>query len=210
LKLKWIAHCCFLITSDNGLRILTDPYESQMSLRWDPLNEEADIITISHEHFDHNNVLAVRGNPQILREAAVVKGIKFQLILTEHGAQMGENRVFCFEVDGVRLCHCGDLGHELSDAQAATMGRVDVLMIPVGGTYTIDAAIATRICDRLKPSVAIPMHFSCEKVLSKILAPVDEFLKGKDHVAQIDSCEIELHAKDLPAESKILLPKSQN
>ena len=112
---------------------------------------------------------------------------------------MGENRLFCFEVDAVRICHCGDFGHELSDDQVEAMRRMDVLMIPVGGTYTVDAVAATRICEKLKPSVVIPMHFSCKKVLSDVLAPVDGFLKGKDNVFQLDSSEIELHAEDLPA-----------
>lgn len=210
MKIRWIGHCCFLITSDTGVRILTDPYENQRSLRWDPLDAEADIITVSHEHFDHNNVAAVRGRPKVVVKTEEVKGIEFRAINTQHGAQMGENRVFCFEVDGVNVCHCGDLGYKLSDAQAAEIGRVDVLMIPVGGTYTIDAAIATEICEQLEPAVVFPMHFRCEKVTTEILAPVDEFLKGKGKVVRLDSSEIVFRAGGLHGGMQIILLRSQN
>ena len=97
MKIQWLGHCSFLITSDSGTRIITDPYENQMGLKWDDLDEEADIVTVSHEHFDHNNVSAIRGNPAVVRETMEVKGIKFRLIPTHHGSRMGNNRVFCLK-----------------------------------------------------------------------------------------------------------------
>ena len=210
MKIQWLGHCSFLITSDSGLRIITDPYENQMSLRWNDLDEKADVVTVSHEHFDHNNVSAIRGNPVIVRDTIEVKGIKFNMIPTFHGSGMGNNRVFCFKVDGVNICHCGDLGHMFSDDQAKAMGKVDVLFVPIGGTYTTDAEIATKIYEKLKPGIVIPMHFSCEKMTSDIIKGIDGFIKGKDNVIRLDSSEINLEAGALPTTTQIILPKSVN
>jgi len=210
MKIRWLGHCSFLITSDNGLRIITDPYENQMSLRWDDLDEEADVATVSHEHFDHNNVAAIRGNPQVVRETTTIEGIEFKQIPTQHGAEMSENRVFIFEIDGIKLCHCGDIGNVLTDRQATSIGKVDVLFVPVGGTYTADALSATKIYERLNARIVIPMHFSCEKMQSEIIATVDGFIEGKDNVIRIDSNEIDIRKEDLPGRTQILLMKSAN
>ena len=109
-------------------------------------------------------------------------------------------------MDGVKVCHAGDLGHVLSDEQVTEMGKVDVLLIPVGGFYTIDAKAANQVCDQLKPRVIIPMHYKTDK-LDFPIAGVDEFLRGKSSVTRLDSSEVELKSGELPAITQIMVLK---
>ena len=210
MKVKWLGHASFLITSDTGMKIITDPYATDDRLKYGDIRESADIVTVSHDHFDHNNAAAVGGDPVVVRGSTEAKGIKFKGIPTHHdeagGSQRGDNVIFCFEVDGVKVCHLGDLGHPLSDKQIAELGQIDVLLIPVGGFYTIDAAVATRLCGQLKPGVIIPMHFKNAKAGLPI-AGVDEFLKGKQNVSQPDASEAEFKQGELPAETQIIVLK---
>ena len=210
MKIKWLGHATFLITSESGIRIITDPYETTEALRYGEIKELADIVTISHDHADHSNVAAVQGNPQVVRGTTEAKGIKFKGIPTAHddvgGSKRGKNIIFCFEVDGLNICHAGDLGHPLTDDQVSVIGKADVLIIPVGGFFTIDARVASQVCDGLKPSVVIPMHYKTDK-LDFPIAGVDEFLKGKDNVNRLDASEVELRSGELPASTQIMVPK---
>ena len=166
---------------------------------------------MSHGHGDHNNVAAVRGNPDVVRGTATVKGIEFRGIPTYHddagGQQRGENTIFCFEVDGIRVCHLGDLGHPLDDKQVTELGSVDILLTPVGGYYTIDARVATEVCNQLKPRVIIPMHYKTDK-LAYPIAGVDEFLQGKGNLSRLDTTEVEFKQGGLPASTQIIVLKS--
>ena len=210
MKIKWLGHACFMITSDSGIRIITDPYFTGGGLSYGEIKESADIVTVSHEHGDHNNVSGVRGNPEAVRGTARVKGIEFKDISTYHddsgGSQRGKNTIFCFTVDGIRVCHLGDLGHQLSDTQVAELGIVDILLIPVGGFFTIDAKVAGQVCDRLKPRVIIPMHYENNKCAYPI-AGVDKFLKGKKGVSQLNTSEAEFKPGELPASTQIIVLK---
>ena len=210
MKVKWLGHATFLITSDAGIRIITDPYADRPELSYGEIKESADIVTVSHEHSDHNNVAAVQGNPEVVRGTAEVKGIEFKGIPTYHddseGQQRGANVIFCFEVDGIRVCHLGDLGHPLADAQMAEIGKVDILLVPVGGFYTIDAEVATQTCNALSPRVVIPMHFKNEKCAFPI-AEVDKFLEGKDNVTLLGVSEAEFKQGALPNVAQIVVLK---
>jgi L-ascorbate metabolism protein UlaG (beta-lactamase superfamily) len=210
MKIKWLGHAAFLITSDSGTRIITDPYKPDDALKYSNIEESADIVTVSHDHSDHNNVAAVRGNPQEVRGTTEAKGIKIKGIPTAHddtgGSQRGSNTIFCFEVDGLNICHFGDLGHPLSSTQLAELGKVDVLLTPVGGFFTIDAQTAGKISDQLKPRVIIPMHFQNNKCNFPIKG-VDEFTKGKNNVTRLDTSEIELKKGGLPASTQIMVLK---
>ena len=212
MKVKWLGHASFLITSDNGTRIITDPYKSGGDFRYREVKGPADIVTVSHEHGDHNYTVTVEGSPQILRgvKSTEVKGIKFVGVASAHdekqGKERGLNTVFCFEVDSVHVCHLGDLGHKLTDREVAEIGKVDVLMIPVGGLWTIDARVATEVGQQLKAKVIIPMHFRNERGNLPV-ATVDDFLTGKKNVQMADSSEIEIKAGKLPAETQIIVLK---
>ena len=213
MKIKWLGLASFLITSDNGTRIITDPYETRGDLSYREIRESADIVTVSHDHFDHNNVAAIRDNPKIFRKIgeADIKGIRFRGIASFHdnvgGKERGKNMISCFEVDGVKLCHLGDLGHQLTDEQISEIGQVDVLLVPVGGVYTIDAQVATKLCDRLKSKIIIPMHFMDGKCKFPI-AGVDDFLRGKQNLNRLDTSEIKVRSEELPSVTQILVLRS--
>jgi L-ascorbate metabolism protein UlaG (beta-lactamase superfamily) len=212
MKIKWLGHASFLITSDNGTRIITDPYKTGGDLMYGEVKGPADIVTVSHEHRDHNYTVTVEGNPQILRgvKSTEVKGIAFKEVASAHdveqGRERGPNTIFYFEVDDVRVCHLGDLGHKLTDREVAEISNVDVLMIPVGGLWTIDAKVATEVGKQLKAKVIIPMHFRNARCNFPI-ATVDDFLTGKKNVIMADSSEIEFRAGKLPVETQIIVLK---
>lgn len=213
MKLKWLGHSCFLITSETGLRIITDPYAVDRGVKYAPINEASDIVTVSHEHFDHSSVSEVSGNPEVVEGVGshIVKRVQFRGIATYHdeenGAQRGANTVFCFSIDGINICHSGDLGHRLSSEQINQIGGVDILLVPVGGYFTIDAVVATQVCDDLEARVIIPMHYKTTK-LDYPVAGVDDFLRGKKNVRRLDSSEVEFSAENLPDIAEIFLLKS--
>lgn len=210
MKIKFLAHSTFLITSDSGTRIITDPYEVSDAFRHGAIKESADIVTVSHDHHDHNNVAAVRGNPQVFRGAAEAKGISFRAISTAHdnqgGAERGKNIIFCFEVDGIKVCHMGDIGHLLTDNQVVEVGKVQVLFIPVGGFFTVDARTAGEVSEQVRARVIIPMHFKTEKMDFPIKG-VEEFLKNKSNVTRVDGSEIEFKPGQLPTGPQIIVLK---
>ena len=210
MKVKWLGHATFVITLDTGTKIITDPYTPAEKLNYGEIKESADIVTVSHDHFDHSNVASVQGNPEVVRGTAEIKGVKFNGIPTYHdeaqGEQRGSNTIFCFEVDGVKVCHLGDLGHQLTDKQVVEIGKVDILLVPVGGFYTIDATVASKVCDQLKPKVIIPMHFKTNKCAFPI-SGVDEFLHEKKDISRLEASEVEFRAGELPANTKIIVLK---
>lgn len=212
MKIKYLGHAAFKIVSDSGVSLITDPYTSGDQIKHGEINDTADVVTVSHEHYDHNNAASVRGKPRVVKGTAPVdvKGIRIKGIDTFHdeakGSKRGKNVVYCLDVDGIRLCHLGDLGHEFSSAQIAEMGKVDILLIPVGGFYTIDAAVASRICDAVAPRVIVPMHFKTPKTDLPI-APVDDFLRGKKNITRLDGSETEFTKDKLPAATQIVALK---
>ena len=211
MKIRWLGHSSFLITAADGTRIITDPYGVYPDLHYAQIEETADIVVVSHKHSDHFGA-KVKGNPKMVTGGGRKKvgNIEFNGLDTYHdtssGSQRGVNTVFCFTVDEVKLCHLGDLGHLLSGPEIAELGQVDVLMIPVGGFYTIDAAAASKICNQLKPKVIIPMHYSNDKCAFPI-SGVDDFLKGKAGVKRLNTSDLELKAGQLPQATEIIVLK---
>jgi len=210
MKIKWLGHATLLITSETGTKIITDPYVTGGDLSYGEIKESADIVTVSHEHFDHANVAAIGGNPEVVRETAEIKGMKFDGISTHHdeagGSRRGNNTIICFEVDEMRVCHLGDLGHTLSDKQVTEVGKVDILIVPVGGFFTIDAKAASQVCEQLAPRVIIPMHYKNDRC-SFPIAGVDEFIQGKGNVSLLDASEVEFKPGELPASTQIIVLK---
>lgn len=210
MKIRWMGHACFLITSRDGVRIIIDPYVVGGGVEYSPIRESADVVLVSHDHDDHNNVSAVQGNPEVVRGSGrkTGRGVQFNGIATYHdtsgGKQRGTNTVFCFVLDDIKLCHLGDLGHVLSPEQVDKIGPVDVLLVPVGGMFTIDASLASQVCGQLKPGVVIPMHFKTPDCVYPI-AGVDDFLKGKEGVRRTGSSEVELEGEKLALGTEIVL-----
>ncbi|MBT3363930.1 MAG: MBL fold metallo-hydrolase [Chloroflexi bacterium] len=211
MKIKWLGHSCFLITSASGVKIIADPYKcGGMGLKYDKLGDSAHVVTASHGHGDHGAVDEVDGDPVILNSVGKTQtsGIDITGIDSYHddtqGTQRGNNIIFCFDVDGIRVCHLGDLGHTLSDSQLADMGKVDVLLLPVGGKFTIDPVVATNVSDQVMPKVVIPMHVKNAKC-EFVPYGIDDYTKGKTKVKQMDDSEIELMADDLIANTEIVI-----
>jgi L-ascorbate metabolism protein UlaG (beta-lactamase superfamily) len=210
MKIKWLGHASFLITSDSGVRVITDPYSRGGGIDYGPIQETADVVTVSHQHGDHNNVAAVKGKPVVVDApgAKTVNGIEFLGVPSYHdatkGAQRGPNTIFCFTVDGVCVCHLGDLGHELDAGEVKEIGAVDVLLLPVGGFFTIDARQAAGVCEALKPRVVIPMHVKTTKCDYPITG-VEDFLKGRKNVNRVAASETEIKKDKLPSETETVV-----
>ncbi len=171
MNIKWYGHSSFLLTAENGLRIFTDPYDPVIGY---PLRDvAADIVTVSHQHGDHNYLAAIKGNPVVLQETGVFErdGIRITGIPSFHdeveGKKRGGNLIFLFEFDGLRIAHLGDLGVLPSDQTFSALGKLDVLLCPVGGTYTIDPPAACEIANRTCTRVFIPMHYQTAQLKLK-------------------------------------------
>jgi L-ascorbate metabolism protein UlaG (beta-lactamase superfamily) len=214
MKVKWLGHACFLLTSESGLKIMTDPYTAGVfGLDYAPPSEVADIVTVSHDHADHNNVADVKGNPQVVQGegSQEAKGIQFKGVASAHdqasGKERGSNTIFCFVLDGINVCHLGDLGHDLPEQTVADIGGVDVLLIPVGGNFTIDAAVASRVCQKLAPKVVIPMHFKNDRCPGFPVAGVEDFTRGRQQVRVSADSEVELKKEQFAATTEtVVLP----
>ena len=196
MKIKWFGHSCFLITSDKGIKIVTDPFDATVGYRIPQI--ETNIVSTSHDHFDHNNTGIFEGTPVLVKGSGKIsiKGIEITGVESFHddegGKRGGLNTIFKFRVDGLNVCHLGDLGHVLNSAQVKELGKVDILLTPVGGTYTIDSVAAMKVMDILEPQITIPMHYKTE-VLDFPILGVEEFLSVVGDYKKIDGCEIEVN-----------------
>lgn len=163
MYIQYLGHSCFFFRFDNGATLVTDPY-TKVGYEL-PNGIQADIVTVSHGHFDHNCISAINGNPVVVDRAGKysINGVGINGILTSHdeknGALRGANVVFTFAADGLTFCHLGDIGEPCTNALIEKIGKIDVLLIPVGGTYTIDALQAKEYVRKLAPKAAIPMHY---------------------------------------------------
>lgn len=197
MKLTYYGHASFLLESD-GTSILIDPFNEKCGYPFPKVSPTA--VVVSHEHFDHNYVQVAGGSPRVIRglradgqEWADVRErvgpVALTTVKTYHdtaqGKERGRNAIFIFEAEGLRLVHAGDLGHTLSPDQVKAVGRPDLLLIPVGGYYTIGPAEATAVVDQLRPRVVVPMHYKTEVNKDWPIGPVDDFLRGKSGVRRL-------------------------
>jgi L-ascorbate metabolism protein UlaG (beta-lactamase superfamily) len=213
MKIKWYGHAAFSLTTEKGIRIIIDPYQSGAfggALSYGKITDEADIVLTSHDHDDHNYVADIRGPFRLFHGEGIheEKGITIEAIPTYHdassGKERGKNLVFVVETEGLRVAHLGDLGHGLDRKTLEKIGKVDVLLVPVGGFYTIDSAEASKIMDSVGPSLTIPMHFKTEKCDFPI-APVEEFIKGRRNVRMAAGPELKVAAESLPKVPEIVV-----
>ena len=206
MKIKWLGHSSFLIESERGIKIITDPFDETLGYKL--LRTKVNIVTVSHEHFDHNYVRGVKGRPVVFKGLVNRESHKmeFRGISSYHdsvyGGQRGPNTIFVIKADGLNLCHLGDLGHVLNSDKLAEIGAVDILFVPVGGFYTIDSNQATQIIKDIKPKIAVPMHYKTEAIKFSI-DPVEVFLFGKDNVQRSESNEFEITVDTLPKNTQV-------
>ncbi|MFL0245647.1 MBL fold metallo-hydrolase [Candidatus Clostridium stratigraminis] len=185
MKIKWFGHSCFMITTGKGTKILLDPYKNVLGYKL-PNEIEADIVTTSHEHGDHNNINALKNSFVHINKLGSFNehGIEIKGIETFHdnvfGAKKGKNIIYNFKIEDINVCHCGDLGHILTSEQLKEIGAVDILMLPVGGGYTIDAQDAVKVLEQLNPTIVIPMHYRTKALgpVGLVFAKVDKFISA--------------------------------
>ena len=203
-KIYWAGQSCFQISvsnsRDHSADIVIDPYDEKIGLKLPNLS--ADILLVTHDHYDHNNVKSVKGDPFLIQGPGEyeVKGVFVQGIPSFHddkeGKERGQNTIYVIEAEDMKFCHLGDLGQkQLTDEQLEKIDGIDVLMIPVGGTYTIDSSEAQKVISQIEPKIVIPMHYALPKNKIK-LDEVSKFLKtmGKNSVIPQDKFTIKASA----------------
>lgn len=210
MKITWHGHSCFKIVTKN-IVIITDPFSKDIGLK--PPRCEANLVTISHDHYDHNNSSALRGAPFIidgpgeyeLREIAI-RGIN-SFHDTKQGKERGLNTIFIIKAEDIKICHLGDLGqNELTAEQVEVLGEVDILMIPIGGIYTIDSEKAAAVINQIEPKIVIPMHYKIPNLNIK-LQGIDSFLKELGIEKEVVD-QLVIKKKDLPKdETKVVVMK---
>jgi len=214
MKITWLGHAAFLFTCENNMTILTDPYEHGSyggAVQYAPITVAADIVTVSHAHPDHCALDTLSGSPRIINAAGEysVNNIDIKGVDTFHDAQQGSARggniIFRFIINDVSIVHLGDLGHVLDDATIVALGSIDVLLIPVGGTFTVGPKEAGRVIDDLRPRLVIPMHFKTQK-LGFDIKPVDAFLQSTRFAKeQLPSSDIHIQKQSLPERTRIVV-----
>lgn len=185
MKINWLGHSCFKITNKEGKTLLFDPYKDMLGYKL-PKDIEADIVLTSHDHYDHNYIEAVKGEFIHINKIGDFNedSIHIRGVATYHdkfnGSEKGNNILFTVEVDGLKVCHCGDLGHILDELQIKEIGKVDILLVPVGGGYTIGAEDAVEVVKQLNPKVIIPMHYRTKAlgVFGLKFQKVEDFIKA--------------------------------
>lgn len=214
MKLTYYGHSAFLLEAGNA-SILIDPFDPGVGYPMPDVSPDA--VVISHEHSDHNHAQAAKGSPKVIRGLRdggkdwadvneTVGPVKISTVRTFHdgseGSQRGRNAMLIFEADGLRLVHCGDLGHTLSPEQVKALGKIDALLIPIGGHYTIGPAEADTVIGQLRPRVVIPMHYKTAANKDWPTAFKDGFLAGKARVRQ-QAPSVTLTPGALPADPEI-------
>lgn len=208
--ITYVGHSCFKIQSKSGadgITLTTDPFDKSVGFKVP--NFESDIVTVSHNHHDHNNVAALRGNPFVVDTAGEydVKGVLIQGVDSFHDGKKGEDRgvnvMYRIEMDDISVAHLGDLGTTLDDKQLEVLSGVDILMIPVGGNFTIDAKKAVEVISQIEPRVIIPMHYKVGPSTVEVDS-LDKFIREMG-LKPIEEIKYKISKKDLPQEDVQLI-----
>jgi len=213
VRIKYKGISCFIITASNDFKIITDPVSALGK-------EPGDVATISCGHYNHCDVYWVAGFPYVYKrvEPYKIEGVTFRGVLTHHlemdeGRKIrpgGDNYVMCFELEGMNICHLGALGSKLTSDQTKQIGKVDILMVPVGGVSTLPVADAAEVCRMLNPRVVIPMHYKNRQSSDIPGAGVDEFLKlmdngGNEKGGRQGFGVKEFKANELPSQMQVIV-----
>jgi len=208
--ITWQGHSCFKIqdkSGPDGITVICDPFNKEIGIK--PPNCEANIVTVSHDHDDHNNIGTLRGKPFVIDCAGEydVKGVFIEGIDSYHdnkeGKERGSNIIYRMEIDDISVAHLGDLGAPQNDVQLERLAGTDILLIPVGGKYTLDAKAAVEVISQIEPRIVIPMHYQAEG-LKLDLDPVEKFVKELG-VEPTREDKLKISKKDLPQEDMELV-----
>jgi L-ascorbate metabolism protein UlaG (beta-lactamase superfamily) len=207
MEIVWLGHSCFRIRGKEAT-IVTDPFDKTLGY---PLRKpNASIVTVSHNHPQHSFVDGVAGTPRVVSRPGEydIANVFIYGIATFHdnekGAIRGKNTVFFMEIDEVKVCHLGDLGHVPTTEQIEQMSGVDILMVPVGGVSTINAAAAAETIGLLEPKLVIPMHYKTE-VVKMELEPLEHFIKIMGLKEVVSQPKLNVTKSSLPPETKVLV-----
>lgn len=208
--ITWQGHYCFKIQDkqgSEGVTLVTDPFDKEIGLKIP--NFEADIVTISHDHSDHNNVKAIKGNPFLVNSPGEydLKNVLIEGVDSYHdeedGEKRGKNIIYRIEMEDISITHLGDLGHVLDSSQLEKLTGTDILLIPVGGGYTLDAKKAVEVISQIEPRIVIPMHYKVEGLKIEI-DPLEKFIKELGIEASYED-KLKISKKDLPQEDMELV-----
>lgn len=215
MEITFIGHSCFKIKGKN-VTIVIDPYDSKIGLKEPSLS--CDVVLSSHDHFDHSNLSALKDYHLVITGPGEyeTKDVFVYGYQTYHdnveGKERGTNTIYLIEIDGFSILHLGDLGHELAKETLENISEVDVLMIPVGGTYTIDAKTAVKVISSLEPGIVIPMHYQVDDLdVGAKLDGVDKFLNemGVEDFKKSDKLNVS-RPSDIPEETEVAVLKHTN
>jgi L-ascorbate metabolism protein UlaG (beta-lactamase superfamily) len=213
MRITYFGHSCFLVEAQDQTRVIIDPYEHGSydgAVKYAPVDERADIVLVSHDHPDHSAADTIPGSPRVFLHplgervgSLTITGIQVAHDETG-GTQRGKNTISVIDDGDIRLVHLGDLGHLLDQATVKKIGAVDVLLIPVGGYYTIDYQAAAATVDALAPSIVMPMHYKTPKIDFPI-APPDAFLRTQNTVQRNLTPAFEITKATLPTERTVVV-----
>lgn len=210
MKITWLGHSSFMLEESTGTTVVTDPYHSYVGFEMPRVN--ADIVTVSHSHKDHCFLDAVGGDPTVINRAGAyeIGGVHMLAQKVHHddkkGALRGDNIIFKYRMDGVDVCHMGDVGEECNAILVESLMPVNVLLIPVGGNYTIDAEQAKEYVDHIMPDIVIPMHYKtkdCEFDIDKVNRFLNLF--DDENIVYCDSSSVEFDRADFDGETTKVL-----
>ena len=207
MDINWLGHSCFRIRGKQAA-IITDPFPPDIGYTLG--KPTADIVTVSHQHHSHAYDKGIGDNPKVITGPGEyeIKGVLIIGIATFHdgdgGKVRGKNTVYLIELDGITVCHLGDLGHVLTTEQVEEVDDVDVLLLPVGGGSTINASTAAEVIRQIEPKVVIPMHYKTP-VIKRELAPVDSFMKEMGIERPASQPKLSLNPSSLPTSTQVFL-----
>ncbi len=209
MELIWLGHSCFRLRGKD-VTVVTDPFGPQLGYTLGRVS--AQIVTVSHDHPGHNNVAAVGGNPRVLRGPGEyeVQDVLVTAVASYHdaerGKRLGRNTIYLLHIDDLAICHLGDLGHLLTDEQREEISDVDILLVPVGGKNTINAAQAAEVISQVDPRIVIPMHYATAATEGKVegLDPLEKFCREMGTEVVEPQPKLAVTRSNLPAEPQIV------
>ncbi|OIP24254.1 hypothetical protein AUK11_03615 [bacterium CG2_30_37_16] len=208
MEILYFGHSAFKLVGKN-IHVVIDPYSESSKLGAKPIKTSADVALVTHDHWDHNNIAAISGDPVVFDMPGdyEVKSITFKGINSKHGnnAEL-PNTIFTIRMEDLTIAHLGDLGEVLSPAQLERMSEVDILMVPVGGKFTINPEQAVEVINQIEPKIIIPMHYN--------MGPKDDILPVSKFIEAIGMepeklPKLKITKKDLPEEPKLIVLEAQ-
>ncbi|MDI9505917.1 MAG: MBL fold metallo-hydrolase [Candidatus Excrementavichristensenella sp.] len=207
MTIQWLGHSCFLITSSDGRTLLTDPFDETVGYALPKV--PANVVTCSHDHFDHHAIQPLPNGYTVIdtpgthhNHGFVVEGIP-SFHDEKQGSLRGSNIIYKFQVDGLKVAHMGDLGHLPTKAMEEQLQGIDIMLLPVGGVYTVDGDQAAQIVEMVKPRLVIPMHYRTDELRFELNGP-EAFLRHFDH-RELNSDRVEINAENIGDYAPVLV-----